>query len=187
MLTSAMIVAIAVALLQAPPASAAAGARSPLRSVAAGAPAEPQASALDPDQLPVSIDRIQRAINETPRLRMDLGRPVFRTEVIGRRPTIEDILGPDFARGRANYGGLTHQEFLDMVTPQDVAGYAAFSNGEGFTVAATSFLMQWALQKAMAKFRDARTAREREAARLEVEEALRDLDRARAKAGLPPR
>ena len=26
---------------------------------------------------------------------------------------------------------MTHQEFLDMVTPKDVQGYAPFSNGEG--------------------------------------------------------
>jgi hypothetical protein len=82
---------------------------------------------------------------------------------------------------------MTHQEFLDMVTPRDVQGYAAFNNKEAAVVAATSFAMKWALLKAIDKYKEARDNREREAARKEVEEALQDLDRARARAGLPPR
>ncbi len=112
---------------------------------------------------------------------------MFRVEVLGRKPTIEDILGPDYLKGPVPYGGMTHQEFLDMVTPKDVQGYAAFSNREGLTVAATSFALQWALQKAIHKFDTAKQEREREEAREEVKEALEDLERARARAGLPPR
>jgi hypothetical protein len=139
------------------------------------------------EDLPVSLDRIQRGIAQPPAIRLQLDRPIFRTEVIGRKPSIEDILGPDFARGPANYGGMTHQEFLNMVTPKDVMGAAAFSNAEALTVFGTSFALQWILQRAMNRYRDARTEREREAAKREVEEALRELDRARRQAGLPPR
>jgi hypothetical protein len=184
MLTSFSTVVLAVSLLQspqAPPVPASQASQPPAQAE------KPEQPPLSPDDLPVSLGRIQRELGETPALRTELDRPVFRTEVIGRKPTIEDILGPDFAKGRPNYGGMTHQEFLDMVTPNDVRGYAAFSNGEAFTVAATSFLLQWALQKAVAKFREARTERQKEEARREVQEALRELERARAKAGLPPR
>ena len=106
-------------------------------------------------------------------------------EIFGRRPTIEDILGRDFLRGPVPYGGMTHQEFLNMVTPKDVQGYAAFSNKQGLAVAATSVALQWALQKAVQKYHDAKQEREREAARKEVEEALAELRRARRAAGLP--
>jgi hypothetical protein len=82
---------------------------------------------------------------------------------------------------------MTHQEFLDMVTPKDVQGYAAFSNKEGATVAATSFLLQWTLQKAIQKFRETKDERARAAARQEVIDALNALDEARDKAGLPRR
>lgn len=143
---------------------------------------------LDPDDLPVSLDRIQRALAHTPKLRFDDDdQPVFRVEVFGDKPTIEDILGPDFYKGPVKYGGMTHQEFLNMVTPKDVQGYAAFSNKEGAVVAATSFLLQWTLQKAIHKFGEAKDARARAAARQEVIDALNELDKARAKAGLPPR
>lgn len=143
---------------------------------------------VDPEDLPVSLERIQRALAHTPKLRFDTNdKPVFRVEVFGEKPTIEDILGPDFHKGPVKYGGMTHQEFLNMVTPKDVQGYAAFSNAEGATVAATSFLLQWTLQKAIHKLREARDERAREAARREVLEALNELDKARAKAGLPRR
>ena len=82
---------------------------------------------------------------------------------------------------------MTHQEFLDLVTPKDVQGYAAFSNKEAATVAATSFALKWALLKAIQKFQDAKAEREREAARKEVQEALADLEKARIAAGLPPK
>jgi hypothetical protein len=147
---------------------------------------EPQAPAIKAEDLPVDIARIQRALANTPKLRFDTNeRPVFRVEVFGEKPTIDDILGPDWSKGPVPYAGMTHQEFLVMVTPKDVQGYAAFSNKQAATVAATSFLFQWTLQKAIAKYRASRDEREREAARQEVLDALKQLEAARAKAGLP--
>ena len=134
------------------------------------------------DDLPVSLDRIQRALANTPKLQFDAqDRPVFRVQVFGDKPTIEDILGPDWASGPVKHGSLTHQEFLKMVTPQDAQGYAAFSSGEGATVATTSLLLQWTLQKALRKYRETKDEREREAARQEVMGALEALEKARAK------
>lgn len=157
----------------------------PPSQAAAQPPADPPA--LEPGDLPVSVDRIQKALSQPAAIRLDTGRPVFRTEVIARRPSVEDLLGRDFAKGPANYGAMTHQDFLNLVTPNDVRGYSAFTNSEALVVAATSLGLQWALRRAVQLFNDARTERERENARREVDEALRELDRARARAGLPPR
>lgn len=143
------------------------------------------AAYLDLDRLPVDIDKIQRALSRPPAIKLETKRSVFRIEIFGRKPTIEDILGRDYLRGPAPYGGMTHQEFLNMVTPKDVQGYAAFDNKQGIAVATTSFALQWALQKAIQKFNDAKEERAREAARKEVEEALAELRRARRAAGLP--
>ena len=122
-------------------------------------PAANGSVALDPEDLPVDLDRIQRALARPPALKLETKRPVFRVEVFGRNPTIEDILGPDFLRGPVPYGGMTHNEFLNMVTPRDVQGYAAFSNKQAVTVAATSFALQWALRQALQKYNDARQER----------------------------
>lgn len=139
------------------------------------------------EDLPVSLARIQRALSRPPRLGLKSDTPVFRVEVFGTKPTIEDILGPNYLKGPVPYGGMTHQEFLNMVTPKDVQGYAMYSNKEAFTVAATSLALQWALQKAIHKFETAKEEREREAARREVQDALADLAKARKAAGLPPK
>jgi hypothetical protein len=140
------------------------------------------------DELPISLDRIQRKLARPPAIRLKGERIVFRVEVLGRKPSIEDILGPDYLKGPVpSYGSMTHQEFLSMVTPKGVQGYAAFNNREALTVAATSFALKWALERAIHKYQTAKHEREREAARKEVQEALTDLERARQKAGLPPK
>ena len=146
----------------------------------------PQVQA-EAEPLPVSVDRIQRALAQTPQIRPSEVTPVFRVEVLGKLPPIEVLLGPDYLVGKTPAGGMTHQEFRDMVTPPEFRGTAMFTQGEAITVMATSVALQWALQKAIQKFRDARRETEREAARREVEEALAALDKARAAAGLPKR
>jgi hypothetical protein len=155
-------------------------------------PDTPSVTAADPTdpggELPVSVDRIRDRLSQPPAIKVKTQGTVFRVEVLGRKPTIEDILGPDYLKGPVPAsGGMTHQEFLDLVTPKDVQGYAAFSNKEALTVAATSFALQWALQKAIHKFQEAKAEREQEAARKEVQEALAELEKARVAAGLPPK
>jgi hypothetical protein len=159
----------------------------PQTAVAVEPPHETADGAAEVDQFPVSLARIQRALARPSTLRLKPDTPVFRVEIFGRKPTIEDILGPDYLRGPVPYGGMTHQEFLSMVTPKDVQGYAAFSNTEGMVVAATSLALQWALQKAIHKVETAKDERAREAARREVQDALAELTKARKAAGLPPK
>jgi hypothetical protein len=151
----------------------------------------PNSSAGEPaDDLPVSLSRIQRALSAAPALKMlepqmRNGRPVFRVDIEGEKIDLRTLLAKESLRGAVPYGGMTHQEFLDLVTPDDVRGYAAFSNAEGITVAATSIALQWAVLKAMDALKKAKDAREQESARKEVEDALEALRRARRAAGLP--
>jgi hypothetical protein len=140
---------------------------------------------VDPDAIGISVDRIQKAVAKPQAIKLTENRQVFRVEVFGARPTIEDILGPDYLKGPVPNAGMTHQEFLDMVTPKDVQGYAAFTNRQGMIVAATSIALQWTLQKALDKYKEARTERAKEAAQKEVQEALDALRKARREAGLP--
>ena len=144
-----------------------------------------EGAALDPDALPVNLAKIRKAVSRPAAIRPESDRPVFRVQVFSRSPTIDDILGPDWKKGPTPLGAMSHQEFLNLVTPKDVQGYAAFDNKQAVTVAATSFALQWAIQKAMKKLDDARTERQKEAARREVDEALAALRKARREAGLP--
>ena len=146
-----------------------------------------ESATLDVDALGLDIRRIQRAVTRAPAIRAETTRAVFRVQVFSRKLTIDDILGPDWRRGPTPAGPMTHQEFLNLVTPKDVQGYAAFDNKQAVTVAATSFALQWAIQQAIRKFDNAKTAREKEAARKEVDQAMAALRKARLEAGLPER
>ena len=147
-------------------------------------------SAQPSPDLPVSLKRIQRALLKPPTIRLldpktRDGRQVYRVDVEAEKIDIVALLGRDSLRAPASYGGMTHQEFLDLVTPNDVRGYAAFSNGQGMMVAATSIALQWAVLKAIDSLKEAKDQRAKERARKEVEEALEALRRARRAAGLP--
>ncbi len=132
----------------------------------AALPAPPQEQApgpqkktiqVDPAALPVDLERIQKALANTPRLQFDESRrPVFRVEVFGEKPTIDDILGPDWAKAPCRTY-MTHQEFLNLVTPKDVQATPR-SQRAGATVATTSFLLQWTFQKAIQKFNETQTS-----------------------------
>jgi hypothetical protein len=179
--SSVLIGALFVAQAGQPPATAP-SATAPASAV----PAEGQTS-----DLPVSLDRIRDALSHQPQIKPDAVQPVFRVEILGRKPTLEELLGKEFWKGPAKPtpGGavMTHQEFLDMVTPPEFRGMSMFTQKEAITVVATSVALQWALQKAIHKYDQARTEREREAARKEVQDALAELDKAREAAGLPRR
>jgi hypothetical protein len=152
----------------------------------------PASTTIDLTALPISLERIQRALAHKPLIVMtdpdrnsESGLPTFRIDIEGQKLTIQEILGPDYLRGPTPAGAMTHQEFLNMVTPKDVQGYAAFDNKQAATVALTSLALQWALKEALEAFHDARDARAKEAARKEVQEALEALRKARREAGLP--
>jgi hypothetical protein len=143
-------------------------------------PAPPQATPPSPDDLPVSLDRIQRALAAPPApFELKEKNPVFRLEVFGRKPTIEELLGERFWVGPTPYGGMTHQDYLNMVTPELARPYAGFTGGHLVAQALLTLSEQWALKQAIKKYRSALNAREREAARKEVEEALAALEKAR--------
>jgi hypothetical protein len=143
------------------------------------------APAAKPDDLPVSLDRIQRALTMKPAIDLKEQHPVFRLEVFGRKPTIEDVLGEKFWIGPTPYGGMTHKEFLDMTTPKLAQPYAGFTGGYLLAETALTLAEQWALKSAIRKFRTALSDHEREAARKEVLSALAALEKARRDAGLP--
>jgi hypothetical protein len=140
---------------------------------------------LKPDDLPVSLDRIQRALEAPPAITLKEEHPTFRLEVFGKKPTLEDILGEKFWLGPTPYGGMTHQEFLSMVTPKEFQPYAGFTGKYLLAETALTLAQTWALKAAIRKFQDAKEEREREAARKEVMDALAALEKARRAAGLP--
>ena len=135
----------------------------------------------------MSLERIQRALSAPPPLELKEQSPVFRLEVFGRKPTLEDILGEKFWIGPTPYGGMTHSEYLNMVTPELARPFAGFTGGHLVAQSVLTLAQTWALKQAIKKFQSAMSNREKEAARKEVMDALAALEEARRKAGLPPK
>jgi hypothetical protein len=147
----------------------------------AAEPVQEQSPSAD---LPVSLERIQRALAAPPPIDLKEQHPVFRVEVYGRKPTLEDLLGEKFWVGPVPYGGMTHQEFMTMSTPKELQPYAGFTGKYLVAETALTLAEQWALKQAIHKFKNASSDREREAARKEVLDALAELEKARKAAGL---
>ena len=135
----------------------------------------------------MSLERIQRALSAPPPLELKEQSPVFRLEVFGRKPTLEDILGEKFWIGPTPYGGMTHSEYLNMVTPELARPFAGFTGGHLVAQSVLTLAQTWALKQAIKKFQSAMSSREKEAARKEVMDALAALEEARRRAGLPPK
>jgi hypothetical protein len=156
----------------------------PAQQAAQPAPAAADSSA------PLPTTRIERALAQPPALKPEQSGQVFRVEVFGKKPTIFDFIGTDVLKGPVPVGSSAHQEFLQMVTPEDVRGYAPFSNTEGAIVAATSLgnaLIMKALLESFRKVRATLRNRKEQDVHNEVMAELAELQRARAAAGLPPK
>lgn len=102
-------------------------------AASAAAPAPP----IDPEKLPVSIDRIRQQLLTAPATKTSGLRIQETIEVVGVAPKIE-FWNPETAKlatGPVPYGAPTHKEFIDLVTPQEFKTYPADINA----------LIQWLL------------------------------------------
>lgn len=114
---------------------------------------------VSPDSIPVSYPRIRRALAR---------KPLFQTPTIqeGTRFKVEiqqyQFPVADFAstlrfpKQPVAFGGLYHNELMNLMTPVSVRGSAPFSNGELLTVVATSFVQALAARAAVAGVRQIR-------------------------------
>lgn len=118
----------------------------------AAAPQQASQPATPPAQtapiLPVDTSRIREALARPSTVRLDTGRR-FHVEVVGERPLYTG-LGPgvDLRYAPVPRSGMTHQDYLDMVTPRELrqpTGAAAVETLMGGLVGAGAFKLLNAL------------------------------------------
>jgi hypothetical protein len=143
----------------------------------------------DSADLPVSLDRIRRGLAQADTLQRAAARqrqPMFRIEVDGELPSFSTFIAEgESLASPAPWGGMTHAEFLTMVTPPQARAFGASTNGDLLQVLATSLLGGYAIQGASAligKVPDLIRQGREAAARREVQQALADLERRRREA-----
>jgi hypothetical protein len=91
---------------------------------------DPQTS-VDVSRLPISLTRIQRQLRQsTVRDESEGLRLRYVVEVFGQAPRIELFPNRDYSlTGPAPYGGPTHRELLQVITPQEYRAPAADFSG----------------------------------------------------------
>jgi hypothetical protein len=122
-------------------------------SVSNGAPAprtarnESQPPALDVDELGLSLGRIRRDLERRPSTRETFDGQRLRSyvQVYGVAPRIRLFHEGESTTTPAPYGGMTHSEFLDLVTPREFRSPAANLSNIGIAIA------DWAKKKAREK------------------------------------
>jgi hypothetical protein len=179
---SALFLATPVAAQQARPSPAADTASAAQDRSARPAPtgtagAQEQADA----NLPVSLDRIKDALQQTPPVAPLRGlndKPVFKIEVRERqRISLDDLIKSlDFKSGPVPAGGLygfeQQRQMFPAVDNPLRQPYAAFNQGELLTILAENLAGKYLAGKAMNAITSADRARAQAAAREEVNEAV---------------
>jgi hypothetical protein len=81
---------------------------------------QPSAAAAQPtSELPVSIERIRRKLAQAPPSKTKGLKLEYYVEVYGKSPRLDFLAEFDPTAGAVQYGSPTHQEFLNLVTPQE--------------------------------------------------------------------
>lgn len=109
---------LVVTLLAGPPAAYAGQRTEKPHTAPQETPATAQA-APPPGELPVSIERIRRKLAQAPQSKTTGLRLEYYVEVYGKSPKLDFLTEFDPTTGAVQYGSPTHQEFLDLVTPQE--------------------------------------------------------------------
>jgi hypothetical protein len=137
-------------------------------------PSNPPATAA---QAAADLERVKAQLNRAPVLKLDDNQLRFYVEVIGKQPSIADVIGSyDLINGPTKRGApMTHQEFLNMVTPQEFYGSQGIKSYELLQFALTNWLGQQLIKKAIEDIRIANSEREVEEIRARINRELAAL------------
>ncbi len=135
-------------------------------------PPPPQLPVTDPNT-PENLERIKKLMTRPPALKIDENRLRFYVEVLGKWPTFaEYIAGDDLTKGAVKGGAMTHQEFLNLVTPRDLYSTAGIKPTEMLQFAIVNWLGHELAKKAIEKLRTAYDERQIREIRERIEREL---------------
>ena len=123
------------------------------------------------------LERVKALLNRGPALKLDDQQLRFYIEVVAKQPSIADIIGTyDLINGPTKGGNpMTHQEFLNMVTPKEMYGSQGIKPGELLQFALTNWLAQQAIKRAIEDIKNAKTEREVQEIRARIDRELAAL------------
>jgi hypothetical protein len=128
----------------------------------AGQAAPPAGTAVqDPPSRPADLDRIRTAVSRDPAFKFDESQIRFYLQVMAPTPTFADFVkGQDLTSGPVADAPITHQDFLDMVTPKELYSAAGIRPTEALQFAITGLVGQMLVKRAFDSITDSWRARQ---------------------------
>jgi hypothetical protein len=130
-------------------------------------------TALAPDHL----DRIRQSLSHESMIRLDNGQKMIYVEVIAKWPTFAEIAkGYDLMNGPTGFGNpMSHQEFLNMVTPKEMYGSGGITAPEMLVMALENYFGQKYISKGLKDISEARDQKRIEQIRARIDAELAAL------------
>lgn len=121
-----------------------------------------------------NLDRIRELASRSPTLRIDEGQLRIYVEVIGRWPRFDEMAkGYDLMNGPTRRGNpMTHQEFLNMVTPKELYSTAGIMPLDMLQFALTNWLIKAVIEKGLEDMKNAKTKAEVDEIRARIDREL---------------
>jgi hypothetical protein len=134
----------------------------PAAALAQSDTAAPPAQAPELPLTSAQIDKIQRALRQPPGLKLDEQQLRFYLEIVAKQPTFAEYArGYDFLNGPTRGGNpMSHQEFLQLVTPKEMYSSAGITATDQVQWALTNFVAQSLIRRALEQLKQAKTQRE---------------------------
>jgi len=132
-----------------------------------------QVPSIPPDQLA----RIREGLARESTLKLEDGRRMIYVEVIGKWPTFAEIAkGYDLMNGPTGGGNpMSHQEYLNMVTPKELYGSGGISAPEVLTMALVNYFGQKYISKGLKEISQTRDQKKIEEIRARIDAELAAL------------
>lgn len=127
------------------------------------------------------LDRVKRGLQALPPVKFGVPAVEFHATAYGERKiTFEDLMGTfNLINGPVPYAGMTHQEFMNMSHPKDLFSTAGITPRDMLQAALVNVAAQAtinALKKSVQALREAKTQREIDAIRAQIDRELAALN-----------
>jgi hypothetical protein len=151
-------------------------------------PAPTQADLVKPPEATTNLDRIRQALSREPAIKIEDHRLKFYVQIIARWPTFQDYIGKnaDLMNGPVRGSGMTHADFLGIVTPNMYGTSGGIRPVEALQFSIVNWLGQSLARKAIESFRNGRDESDLRRIRQRIEEELASL-RGKGGGGEEPR
>ncbi len=123
------------------------------------------------------LERIRKALDSAPSLKIDDSQLRFYVQILAKERSFADyVKGYDLRNGPTKGGNpMTHQEFLNMVTPKEFYSSGGITAWEQLQFAVTNWLGQSLVKKAIEDLQQAKNERDVDEIRARIERELSAL------------